>query len=179
MNKKIAIDQIVDEINNGLKKGLPWLDMTFGRAYKLTRQNELGRYTFPAVYNSGNDYYDVSPSEDYGNFSFVWIDDPQQITWQYPSVMSEVPFALIFWFDTRTITERRNVEEVKAQIFAAMQPITVSNGGFVVSTCYEQAANIYREFSLDETRNQFLTHPFAGLRIEGTLYVSEPCRVGG
>lgn len=172
----IAIDKSISEINDGLFKALPWLTHAFGRAYRLIKQTEEGRYSFPAVYKQGNDYEDVSPSEDLGNFSFVWISDPQRLQWSRSApIASSVPMSIIFWLDTRTITADRNVEQIKADILLALQEITLSRGSFSISTVYEQASNIYKEFNLDETKNQFMIHPFVALRFDGELLVKEPC----
>lgn len=175
------IDLVIGEIQNGLVENIGWLDMAFGRAQKLVKQIEKKKYYEPHVYTGkGNEYIGVYPDSKIGNFSFFWIDDPQNMDW-VPKQQGKIktPFSLIFWFDLRRVynePNNRNTEALKADI------LNLLNGGFWIKTgrikinrIYEQAENIYRGFTLDEIDNQFLMHPFAGFRFEGELTVNEPC----
>lgn len=173
-------DRVIADIQTGLADSLGWLTYSFGRAERLVKMISGKRYYTPNVYTGGNEYLPVSPDAKLGNFSFFVVDDPQNIDWQ-PGIQSDwkAPFAIIFWFDMRTITNdrnNRNTEAVKAEI------LHVLNGGFqlksgrlVINRVYEKAENIYRGFTLDEIDNQFLMHPFAGFRFEGELAIEQPC----
>lgn len=118
----------------------------------------------------------------FGNFSFFWIDDPQDVSWESGvSIGLKTSFSLIFWFDFRKIfndASDRNKEAVKRQI------LDVLNGGFwlkhgrlKITKVYELAENIYRGFSLDEIDNQFLMHPYGGFRFYGELSIGESCKL--
>lgn len=68
------------------------------------------------------------------------------------------------------------MEPIKAEI------LKVLNGGFwlrsgrlTVTQIEEKAENIYKGYSLDEVDNQFLMHPFGGLRFDGKLTINESC----
>lgn len=184
----VMVDRVIGEIQTGLAANLDWLNAAFGRAQRLTKEMNGKRIITPNVYCGGlqghgvNDYLEVSPDSKIGNFSFFLIDDPQRIDWN-PGQQNEytVPFALIFWFDLRTIfnaATNRNTEYVKAQILRVLNGRAgwlLRDGRLTINRCYEQAANIYRGFSLDEIDNQFLMHPYAGFRFEGELTFDEIC----
>lgn len=188
MPNPVMLDEAIGEIQTALANGLPWLDAAFGRAQKLAKEINGRRLFTPNVYSGGlqargvNDYVEVSPDAYKGNFCFFVVDDPQTIEWE-PNVRMEqrAPFSIIFWFDTRTIFKsetNRNTEFLKAQILEILNGRSgwlMQNGSIKINKIYEQAANIYRGFSLDECDNQFLMHPFAGFRFEGEIKVKTPC----
>lgn len=175
------LDKIIANIQNGLVDNIGWLDKAFGRAERLVKYDVNGKKIYtPNVYAGENDYTCVTPDSGIGNFSFFWIDDPQNVEWEpCVSIGIKAPFSLIVWFDFRTITNSSNIrdkESVKRQI------LDVLNGGFwlksgsiTVNKVYELAENIYKGFSLDEIDNQFLMHPYGGFRFEGELQISENC----
>lgn len=175
------LDRIISNIQDGLAENLGWLDKVYGRAERLVKTDNRGRRIYtPNVYVGGNEYVEVSPDAQIGNFAFFWVDDPQEVDWlPKVSVGLKVPVALIVWLDYRKVfnsPDVRNKEQVKKQV------LDVLNGGFwlkagrvTVNRIYELAENIYKGFSLDEIDNQFLMHPFGGFRFEGVLEVTETC----
>lgn len=185
----VLIDRVIGNIQAGLMDNVDWLDVVFGRAQRVEKIINGKRYFTPNVYAGGtqyrgnNDYIDVSPDANIGNFGFFWVDDPQNVGW-VPKEQSTIkaPFALIVWFDLRKVypgqLNNRNTEALKNEI------LTVLNGGFwlkdgtiEINRVYELAENVYRGFTLDEVDNQYLLHPFAGFRFEGILSVSQPCKI--
>lgn len=175
------LDVVINNIQTGLTENLGWLDKAFGRAERLVKYgaNQKKIYT-PNIYIGGNEYQEVTPDAEIGNFSFFWIDDPQKVDWTpKQSIGLKSPFSLIVWFDYRTVfndPNTRNKERIKRDI------LDVLNGGFwlkdgriEINRIYELAENIYRGFSLDEVDNQFLMAPYGGFRFEGIMEVTETC----
>ena len=188
----VMVDRVIGEIQTGLAANLPWLDAAFGRAQRLVKNINGKRWITPNVYCGGldgkgpNDYLEVSPDSQIGNFSFFVMDDPETLAW-YHGQQAEIkaPFALIFWFDLRRVYDsdtNRNTEYLKAQILRILNGRGgwhLGNGRITINKCYEQAQNIYRGFSIDEMDNQFLMHPYAGFRFEGILEFDEICLNNG
>ena len=179
------IDRVIGDIQKGLADKLPWLDYAFGKAQRLVKIINNKRYYTPNVYAgkkpSGEyNYLGVSPDAKIGNFSFFQIDDPQIMDWE-PNIRGKIdaPFGLIFWFDMRKVRpgdESRNTEAVKAEILKVLNGgIWVKSGRIVINKIYEQAENIYKGYTLDEVDNQFLMHPYAGMRFDGILTINESC----
>lgn len=182
------LDRVLGEIQQGLVDGVSWLDVAFGRAQRLTKVAPNGRrYTVPCVYAGGwaghgtEDYIEVSPDSEIGNFSFFAIDDPQTIMPGAGLKQIRSPFGLVVWFDCRRVfgsATNRNTEKLKADVLKVLtgrSGFALTRGHIEVTRIFEQAINIYRGFSLDEVDNQFLMHPFGGFRIEGTLDFLELC----
>lgn len=174
------IDRVIGDIQKGLVKNIGWLDRAFGRAERLVKMVNNKKYFTPNVYAGGNNYIPVAPDSKIGNFSFFWIDDPQNVIW-IPNQQGEIkaPFALIFWFDLRRVyndANNRNKEALKAQILRELNGgIQLKKGRIAISRIYDLSENIYRGFSLDEVDNQFLMHPYGGFRFEGIMQIEEPC----
>ena len=183
----VLIDRVIRNIQGGLMQKIEWLDVVFGRAQRIVKVVNGKRYYIPAIYVGGtkyrqsNDYLEVFPDANIGNFGFFWIQDPQTVKW-IPKERGSIryPFALIIWVDLRKVypnqTSNRNTEVLKDEILKAL------NGGFwlrhgkiEVNQIYELAENVYRGFTIDEVDNQFLMHPFAGFRFEGEISVGQPC----
>lgn len=181
------LDRIIGEIQKGLVETLPWLDVAFGRAQRITKELEGRRIVTPNVYCGGwkghgvNDYLEVSPDSHIGNFSFFEIEDPQTIDAGPWAREIKAPFSLIFWFDlTRVYGEatNRNTEWLKAQILRVLngrEGWHLQEGRILINRIFERAENIYRGYTLSEVDNQYLMHPFAGFRFEGVLELSELC----
>lgn len=184
----VMLDRVLGEIQRGLTGGLDWLDAAFGRCQRIVKTIDGKRYITPNVYCGGlegkgkNDYIEVSPDSHIGNFSFFVIHDPQIVdTFAGQPAEIKAPFSLIFWFDLRTIfgsDTNRNTELIKAQIMKILNGRTawhLQGGRIIINKTYEQAQNIYSGFTLDENDNQFLMHPFGGLRFDGIIEYTEYC----
>ena len=174
-----VFDALFQEIQSQLVNELDWLDYAFGKAQRLVKVTEQNkRYVYPGVYAGVREYLDVTPNDRFGNFSFFLLSDPQTLTGDKRK-LTEAPasFSLIFWLDLRKIedVDNRGIDELKESIFNAVMRGRYLSGRVTLETVMEQADNIYRGFTIDEVANQYLMHPFAGLRFEGTMQLINIC----
>lgn len=190
MNGAILVDAMIAELQNHLIANLGWLDVAFGRSQRLTKKINGKQVITPNVFCGGwnghgeNDYIETSPDSKIGNFCFFEVDDPEIVDWNYRQLMDiETPFSLIFWFDTRRVFDEasnRDISHLKNQILTLLNGtsgMVLHNGGrLVINRIYERAENIYQGYTLSEIDNQFLMHPFAGLRFDGTIKMPQPCQ---
>lgn len=180
-----VLDHILAEISSSLESKIPWLDVAFGKAERIAKSVDGKTRYIPAIYRGGegftkNEYLGLLPDSQIGNFSFFWMLDPQKVDWMSRSESTiKAPFALIFWFDLRKVFEseiERNKEGIKYQILNILnRELFLTKGHLQIEKVYELAENIYKEFTVSEVDNQFLMHPYAGFRFEGTLTFSQPC----
>ena len=190
MDNAVMLDKAIADLQLGLAETIGWLDAIFGRAQRITRVVNGRTYKEPFVYAGGtnytkgnydNDYLGVSPDGNIGNFAFFDVNEPHRIEPYNRGVQNTIktPFALIVWVDLRHVynsTKNRNTEQLKAQLLREL------NGGFKHPNCgyefnkiYELSENIYKGYTLDETTNQYLMHPYWACRIEGEIKYNEPC----
>ncbi len=182
----VMLDRVIGEIQEGLET-LSWLDVAFGRAQRLTKSINGKKIIYPSVYCGGwnghgdNDYIEVSPDSRIGNFAFFEVEDPQTVdagTW---ARQIKAPFSIIIWLDLTRVygtATNRNTEYLKAKVLRLLGGRNgwhLTEGRVVINRIYERAENIYRGYTLSEIDNQYLMHPYCGMRFEGLLIYDELC----
>lgn len=193
----VLLDKILQDLQQALKDKLSWLNYAFGRAYKLVEHRpEGGKFIYPAAYNGNAEYISLLPNDNFGNFCWFDIYDPQQIT----NIVQSTPQytfkgAIVFWYNLESIYEDKAMmytEEVKDEIIRVLTApgIITTTGRLTISDIYERFENIYKGYSLEKIYNtyvysgegiqgidkQFFMYPYAGLRLEFSLTTRELCQ---
>ena len=193
----VLLDKVVQDMQKALMENLSWLNYAFGRAYKLVEHRPDGnKFIYPAAYNGNGEYISLLPNDNYGNFCWFDIYDPQKIT-QVVQSLPQYTFsgALVFWYDLSSIYEDETVmhtEEIKDELLRllTMPGIISTTGKMTINTIYERFENIYSGYSIEKIYNnfnyagegiqdidkQFFMYPYAGIRIEFTLTTRELCQ---
>ena len=194
----VLLDKVLQDIQITLKDKLAWLDMAFGRAYKLVEHDSSGdKFVYPAAYVGNSEYVSLLPNDNFGNFSWFDIYDPQNI---YPVMQSlpQISFtgAIVFWYNLNSIyADSKFVysEEIKDDILRVLTaPGIIKHSGskLEISEIYERFENIYKGYSLEKVYNsnvyngqgiqnidkQYFMHPYSGIRIEFKLITRELCQ---
>lgn len=193
----VLLDNVIQDMQKGLKAKLPWLDCAFGKAYRFVEHKFDGdKFIYPAAYNSNGEYISLLPNDNYGNFCWFDIYDPQDII---TNIQSRPQFtfrgAIVFWYDLSKIYEDKSVlytEEIKDEIIRILTTpgLLKSNGVLTVKAIYERPENIYKGYAIEKVYNnnmykgdniqsidkQFFAYPYAGLRIEFDLTTRELCQ---
>lgn len=193
----VLLDKILQDMQKSLMNRLKWLNCAFGRAYKLVEHRPDGnKFIYPAMYNGNGEYVSLLPNDNFGNFSWFDIYDPQRIT-EVVQSLPQYTFsgAIIFWYDLSSIYEDETVmhtEEVKDEIMRVLTTpgLITTTGKLVINDIYERFENIYKGYSIEKVYNnyaykgegiqdidkQFFMYPYAGIRIEFTLTTRELCQ---
>lgn len=193
----VLLDKILQDMQKSLMEKLKWLNYAFGRAYKLVEHRPDGnKFIYPASYNGNGEYVSLLPNDNFGNFSWFDIYDPQKIT-EVVQSLPQYTFsgAIIFWYDLSSIYEDETVmhtEEVKDEIMRVLTTpgLITTTGKLVINDIYERFENIYKGYSIEKIYNnytykgegiqdidkQFFMYPYAGIRIEFTLTTRELCQ---
>lgn len=196
-DEPVLLDKVLQDMQKSLMDKLPWLDYAFGRAYKLVEHRPDGnKFIYPAMYNGNGEYVSLLPNDNFGNFSWFDIYDPQKIT-QVTQSLPQYSFegAIVFWYDLTTIYDDQTAiysEEVKDEIIRVLtEPgLITSTGRFTINAIYERFENIYKGYSLEKIYNNFVyqgegiqdidkmffMYPYAGIRIEFSLTTRELCQ---
>lgn len=193
----VLLDKILQDMQKSLMNRLKWLNYAFGRVYKLVEHRPDGnKFIYPAMYNGNGEYVSLLPNDNFGNFSWFDIYDPQKIT-EVVQSLPQYTFsgAIIFWYDLSSIYEDETVmhtEEVKDEIMRVLTTpgLITATGKLVINDIYERFENIYKGYSIEKIYNnytykgegiqdidkQFFMYPYAGIRIEFTLTTRELCQ---
>lgn len=134
------------------------------------------------MYNGNGEYVSLLPNDNFGNFSWFDIYDPQKIT-EVVQSLPQYTFsgAIIFWYDLSSIYEDETVmhtEEVKDEIMRVLTTpgLITTTGKLVINDIYERFENIYKGEGIQDIDKQFFMYPYAGIRIEFTLTTRELCQ---
>lgn len=172
-------DKAISYIQQGLADNISWLDYVFGRTERLVKSINGKRVYTPNIYVGKNEYEQIEPDSNIGNFCFFVLDEPQKVGYVVGETSEiKVPFSIIVWVDMRTINSNddRDTESVKRQLLRCLNgEIWMRQGAFTINKIWERAENIFKGFSLDEIDNQFLMHPYCGWRFEGELIIRDDC----
>ena len=193
----VLLDKVIQDIQETLADKLKWLNYAFGKAYKLVEhKNDGSKFIYPAAYIGNSEYASLLPNDNYGNFCWFDIYDPQEIT----AVVQSLPQftfsgAVVFWFNLNSIfadSKAMYTEEVKDEIVRVLTgPGFIKNQGrLTITKIYERFENIYKGYALEKIYNnysykgediqsidkQFFMHPYAGLRIEFEITTRELCQ---
>ena len=77
----VLLDKVIQDIQETLAKKLEWLNYAFGRAYKLVEHRDDGsKFIYPAAYIGNSEYASLLPNDNFGNFCWFDLYDPQEIT---------------------------------------------------------------------------------------------------
>lgn len=177
-DKPVLLDTIIQELQELQEKNLKWLDFAFGRSYKIEAPKEDKIYKFPAVYTGNNEYMSVLPDDSLGNFSYIELEDPNEIDNTTRSPRLSIRGAIIFWLNTETVYVDKSVlynEEIKAEIFRMFKSCHLASGRLTILNLYENAENIYKGYDIKQINGQYLISPYYGLRVEIKLNISELC----
>lgn len=185
----VLLDKIIDDLRKKLMERLPWLNYAFGRAYKQMRYVGEGKYVEPSFYIGNGEYISLLPNDNWGNFCWFDIYDPQSInTVQRSNPRLSFKGAIIFWYNQSLIfgdDEFLYNEEIKQQVVSALSEagLLTNRGHIQIFDVYERLENIYRGYSLEKVYNtylysgedleyidkQYFMHPYGGLRVEVQL----------
>jgi len=153
----VLLDKILQELQAGLMSGLEWLNYAFGKAHKLVEHRPDGnKFIYPAAYNGNAEYVSLLPNDNYGNFCWFDIYDPQTIT----AVTQSLPQytfkgAIVFWYNLESIYEDKTMlytEEIKDEVIRVLTTpgIITGAGRLDITELYERFENIYKGYSIEK-----------------------------
>lgn len=178
----VFFDTIITQVQDALAVGLPWLDHIFGQSQTLIRLRDKKEFKYPGVHIKKGRYQSVHPDQGLGNFSFFILHDPQEIKEDQSTHgldLVECNFSLVLWFNMDKVFGKindRNMEVIKAQVLKVLKrDLFLKSGRLKVTSLSQEASTVYKGYDLKEVDTQYLMQPFGGLRLEGTLQITETC----
>ena len=190
----VLIDRAIQKLRETFLT-LSWLDKAFGRAYKIVEYEDSGsKFTYPGAYIGNSEYVSLMPNDEFGNFCWFDIYDPQVVSTKSPKrPIITFSGAVIFWFNLENIFTDVDViksEEIKNDVLKILTDSSVlQHGRILVTNIYERLENIYKGYSLERVYNnyaykgesvntldkQYFMFPYGGLRFEFEIMIQEIC----
>lgn len=187
----VNIDRPIQELQVALA-GLGWIEKSFGRSF-MTMKTSKGKFdtstkSYPHVWQGDDgagrvlDFLEVMPNDNLRAQSFFRIEDPQSITdWQPTADTSyQVPVSLIVWYNYKEIDASLTypfIEILKGQVMNLLRNYTFADpySNLAVQQVYENYANVWSGYSMNEIKDKDLTYPFGGFRIAMQINFREDC----
>lgn len=152
---------------------LPWIDNIYGICERLARKTPDGSLCFYPAWPEAGGYAIITPDgAEAKNYCFFVTEDPMRIL---GSGKYEIGMSLVVWGDMRKVSGERNIEKAKEDVLYALRKARTPSGRFVAEEVYERSENVFKGFTMPETANQYMMHPYFALRIYGKLYMNEIC----
>jgi len=173
------LDTVLLEISIHFKAELSWLNNCYTAAQKMIKQEKNKDIYYPAVFTGNNQYLSLMPDSHLGNYSFFRMNDPETIEY-YARNVNQITanFDMIFWFNLNKVFPTdtgRNLETLKMQILKEFRVMTLTRGTIILNEIYKEAKNIFDGYTIKESQEQFMMHPYGALMFRGNLIYKEDC----
>lgn len=176
----INLDRAIQELQRALKDGLPWLTVAFARAKVVPEKPNGKLLLLPKVYYGEKEYMnvllnDTVPAQSW--FLTSGSDTPTDYAMMNPIQKMLTPVSLIVWLNFTKLKFGQSqdylwTEWPKREVFNILNRYP----NVTITRIYdEHARDIFREYSTEVERDQFLTHPKAGLRFDFDLTFNFDC----
>lgn len=186
IDNPVLHDGAAAAINNRLSN-LDWLETTYGAVSKMTKEKDGRKYNYPGIYAGGSDggeYIDLLPDthlfENSGGYSYLEFNDSQDFKNWNNGGMLEMDFALVVWFDFRKVydTATWKGKAVSNVVQLVLDELAKGTGQAVLEHSLKfrySAERIYRGYTHNEIKKQFLMKPYGGFRIDTKLIYQPSC----
>lgn len=189
----VLLDRAIQSLQTRLSDNLAWLNYAFGRGYKMVEYQGDDKVLYPAAYLGNGEYASLMPSDEFGNFCWFDIYDPQEVVVFTPGKSHlKISGAIVFWFNLNSIfadADANYSEEVKKEIIDVLTMPGASAGRLTIKAVYETLEKLYDGYSIMRAYNpysyksegvqrldkQYFMHPYAGIRIEFEMQINEVC----
>lgn len=177
-------DLAFKNVTDVLEANLSWLNKAYGKVKRYPDKDPSGKMIYhPKIFRGGNDdrkYLSLYPDAELGNYSFFHANDSRQtIVQDVDDLDFASDVALVVWGNIESIypadfvnrTERHVIDEV----IDVLTTKSLNGTRFNLTTWSEEARNIFKDFTFDEVKDQFLIRPYFGFAIYGTITFNKIC----
>ncbi len=176
----VLIDAFLEKLQDTLKDNVVWLDKVYGRSFKHTRLKDNKSYNYPAIYIGDNEYLSMLPDDTASSLLFFELADPQDIDVQEPGKLKlNFKGAIIVWYNSEDVFSDNYfmyTEEVKSDLLEVLtQKGNLGIGCVTPLSVFESPESIYKGYDLKQIDEQYLMHPYYGVRIECQFTIFKLC----
>jgi hypothetical protein len=180
----INLDRAIQEIQNALSL-LTWLKKPYGRARVIPELLDGKTILLPKVYSGQKEYLNIFLNDNVDASCWFQVMGPE-VPLDYAPMNRiqkyQTPLALIFWFDLEKVRldlgaddDYIHTERIKREVHTLINRYP----NITITRVYdENAKDIFREYTFNVEKDQFLTYPNAALRFEFLLTYDFDCEGG-
>lgn len=179
INDPINLDRALQELQRAFKNNLPWLGLSFGRARVIPERSGDKVLNLPKVYYGSKEHLNILMHDITKSVSWFQLMGPEVPLDYAPGNLIQkyqAQVAAIFWMklDEMKLTaeDYHHLEIPKRQ---AINLLTRYPTVTLLRVYDENARDIFREYTAEVDKDQFLTYPKAGLRLEFLITFNYAC----
>jgi hypothetical protein len=185
----IGLDKVIQNIQQALDTGLPWLDKSFGRAWEFKEVDPATEKIIkvPKCYSGNGEYVNVLPNDFLKSQSFISVRNEE--TWPAYTRATDNSksreLSVIFWFNLNQIDPSKDyifTEVLKKDVekILKVNPYV----GAINKYFDERVEDVFDgyisqsesgRYSVDDTKTQYLMYPYSGFRFDVTVAYTEEC----
>jgi hypothetical protein len=179
----INLDRAIQELQNALKSKLSWLKQVYGRARVMPERVGEKVYNLPKVYKSEKEYLNVLLNDNVDAscwFQVIGAEMPLDYAPLNVIQKYQVPIALILWFNLEKVRlDLTNEDYVHTELLKRQVHNVIGRyPNVTISRVFdEHARDIFREYTTEVEKEQFLAYPKGGLRFEFLLTYDYDCSI--
>jgi|OM-RGC.v1.018840366 hypothetical protein len=170
-------DVAAEDIRSRLS-GLSWMDNAYGRAETVYKGTGRERRRVLAVYQGDNEYTELYPRTEIGNFSYLVLDGPVQVTSLSATNLFQgrADASLVVFFDFRDVGTEANLtaqnvaNEVLTRINTGLRQCQIR-----VNNYTDDIEQVFAPMDLTDREPALLMRPFGALRFRLTLTWKTRC----
>lgn len=156
---------------------LPWLAVSYGKAYRATRREggaPKGKLlTYPQVYDGKREYRDVLPNDNVTSQSFFFPTGPAVNTAREPlpgTLGFTMAADLILWANLEKVDSTKDYR-YEAELLQDVVRVLNQDGQSLITRVFTAPEDVFRGFSVEVVPEKVLKAPYAGFRISLELNV--------
>lgn len=182
-NTAIGLDVVIESIRSELE-AIPWLSVSFGRAYEFKEKDTTGKTVkIPKCYTSSGEYINVFPNDtlfakDVAASSFIKLKNSETYQ-QFNSTdgsKKKATLSVIFWGNLKLIDSTKDYIFTELLKYDVEKILKINQYVFeLVEWVDERAEDVFEGYDLQIDNPTYLVYPFTGFRVDLTVFYDEAC----
>lgn len=173
----VAVDAFIVEFNSKITTLLSWLNNPLGRIQPVHRKMKNRLVQVPAMHDYNGEYIEVYPSDTLTNYSWFSLGDTEPVGRSKFLINADFNLFLNLQEIYPLVINSRDLENVKLEIYEALETITLRSGAIRINRISEDYRDVYRGFDLAAQQDKYFMQPYAGLSFNLDLYIKNTNRI--
>lgn len=173
IDNPVGLDHEIQRLQLLLQEQLPWLAVSYGKAYRGSRKVNNKTVYFPEVYAGQKEYRDVLPNDNVVSQSFFFPAGPAVNTAREP-LPGTLGFTqacdLILWANLEKVGASKNYR-FEHELLLDVVRVLNEDGQVRILRVFTANEDIFRGFGLDSVSESALRQPNCGFRVQLELNV--------
>jgi len=172
-----GFDAEIQRLQLLLAASLPWLAVSYGKAYRATRREggaAKGKLlTYPQVYDGQGEYRDVLANDNVQAQSFFLPTGPAVNTAREPlpgTLGFTMPVDFILWANLALVDPTKDYR-YEAELLQDVARVLNADGQSLITRVFTAPEDVFRGFSAEVVPEKVLRAPYAAFRISLELNV--------